>query len=66
MFVVFAYKITVSTRRNRSVHFGVVVSRVCEDFLCQAGVSAAMLLYCQGLVEMGEKGDVEPLDRGRC
>ena len=45
---------------------GVVVSRVCEDFLAQAGVSAAMFFNCQGLVEMGEKGDVEPLDRGRC
>ena len=66
VFVVFAYKIKVSTRRNRSVHLGVVVSLVYEDFLCRAGVSAAMLLYCQGLVEMCEKGDVEPLDRGRC
>ena len=62
----FASKIKVSTRRNRSVHLGVVVSRVCEDFLAQAGVSAAMFFNCQGLVEMGEKGDVEPLDRGRC
>ena len=66
VFVVFAYKIKVSTRRNRSVHLGVVASRVCEHFLCGAGVSAAMWLYCQGLVEMGEKRDVEPLDRGRC
>ena len=66
MFVMFASKIKVSTRRNRSVHLGVVVSRLCEHFLCGAGVSAAMLLYCQGLVEMGEKRDVEPLDRGRC
>ena len=24
------------------------------------------VVNCQGLVEMGEKGDVEPLDRGRC
>ena len=65
VFVVFAYKIKVSTRRNRSVHLCVVASSVCEHFLCRAGVSAAML-YCQGLVEMGEKRDVEPLDRGRC
>ena len=48
VFVVFAYKIKVSTRRNRSVHLGVVVSRVCEDFLGQAGVSAAMLLIAKG------------------
>ena len=48
VFVVFAYKIKVSTRRNRSVHLGVVVSRVCEDFLGQAGVSAAILLIAKG------------------
>ena len=66
VFVVFAYKIKVSTRRNRSVDLGVVASRVCEHFLCGAGVSAAMFFNCQGLVEMGEKRDVEPLDRGRC
>ena len=29
--VVFAYKIKVLARRYRSVHLGVVVSRVCED-----------------------------------
>ena len=36
------------TRRYRSVHLVVVVSRVYEDFLCRDGVN------CQGLVEMGE------------
>ena len=48
------------TRHYESVHLGVVVSGVREDFLCQARVSAAMLLIFKGLVEMGAKGDVEP------
>ena len=65
MFVVFTYKIKVSTRRNRSVHLGVVVSRVCEDFL-SGRCECRNVVNCQGLVEMGEKGDVEPLDSGRC
>ena len=34
-------------------HLGVVISRVCEDFLCQA------LGNCSVLVKMGEKGNVE-------
>ena len=55
VFVMFAYKIKVSTRRNRSVHLGVVVSRVCEDFLCQAGVSAAMLLIAKGWLKWVKK-----------
>ena len=37
-------------------HLGVVISRVCEDFLCQAQGRAAMLLIGSVLVKMGEKG----------
>ena len=46
VFVVFAYKIKVSTRGNRSVY---------EDFLCQAGVSATMLLIAKGWLKWVEK-----------
>ena len=55
VFVVFAYEIKVSTRCNRSVHLGVVASRVCEDFLCQAGVSATMLLIAKGWLKWVKK-----------
>ena len=43
------------TRCFRSVHLAVVVSFVCEDFLCQARVTTAMLLIVKGW-----KGDMEP------
>ena len=38
------------TRSYRSVHLAVVVSRVCEDFLCQACVTVAMFLIVKGAV----------------
>ena len=36
------------TRCFRSVHLAVVVSFECEDFLCQARVTTAMLLIVNG------------------
>ena len=37
-----------TTRRYRSVHLAVVVSRISEDFLCQARVTVAILLIVHG------------------
>ena len=33
------FKCNEKTRRYRSVHLGIVVSRISEDFLCQARVT---------------------------
>ena len=41
---VFPVTLSDKKRRYRSVHLGVVVLLVCEKFLCNARVSAAMLL----------------------
>ena len=45
-------------------HLGVVISRVCEDFLCQARGSAAMLLIVQCWLKWVKKETWS--DSGRC
>ena len=51
------YQYFLGTRRYRCVHLGVVVSRVCDDFLvCQARVSAVvLLLFVKSWLRLVEK-----------
>ena len=55
--------IVINKRRYRSVHLGVVVPSLCEDFLCRARVSAAMLLI-KGWLKWVKKGTWS--HSGRC